>query len=92
MGWLTVILGGFVAGLIAKALVPGNEPAGFVASALIGIVGGIIGKGVMRVIGFIPQSHPHLWNLAVAVLGAVILLFIYHAVTGRKTAPPASES
>lgn len=84
MVWLAVIVGGILAGIIAKAIVPGNEPGGFVIDAVIGIVGGILGKLVMNMVGLAAYSNNALWNLIVAVIGAIILLVIYHAVTGNR--------
>lgn len=84
MTWIAVILGGFLAGVIAKALVAGDEPGGFIVSALIGIVGGVIGKLVMGLFGV--ANGNALWNLIVAVIGAVILLLIYHGITGSRRA------
>lgn len=81
MGWIIAIIGGLVAGIIAKAIVPGNEPGGFIMDAIIGIVGGIIGKLLMPVLG-LPATAGALWNLIVAVIGAIILLVIYHAIVG----------
>lgn len=81
MEWIYVILGGLIAGIIAKSIVPGNEPGGWLIDIVIGIVGGILGKLLLPLIG-LPAQAGALWNLIVAVIGAVILLVIYHAVTG----------
>ncbi|HET6382102.1 MAG TPA: GlsB/YeaQ/YmgE family stress response membrane protein [Armatimonadota bacterium] len=93
MSWLAVIIGGAIAGLIAKSIVPGNEPGGFVVDALIGICGGIVGKFLMPVIGLSAHSGNPLWNLLVAVVGAVIILAFYHLIAERcASKPPGSAS
>jgi uncharacterized membrane protein YeaQ/YmgE (transglycosylase-associated protein family) len=85
MGWIVAIIGGFIAGIIAKAIVPGDEPGGFIMDAAIGIVGGIIGKLVLPFLGLPAASATSaLWNLIVAVVGAIILLLIYHAIVGSS--------
>ena len=82
MGILWMIIIGFVVGLIARALMPGRDPAGFIMTVVLGIVGSVIA-------GFLGQSH-RLYNqgepagLLAAVLGAMLVLFVYRmSVRGR---------
>ena len=82
-GWLAAIFGGAIAGLIAKSFVKGEHPGGFWANALIGIVGGIIGRFVALALGIPGQGGP-IWNLVIAVFGAVVLLVIYNWFTGAQ--------
>ena len=86
MNWIAIVVGGLIAGLIASAIVPGRSTNGLIASALVGIVGGILGKVVFHFVGLQGQSYSSpLWNLLVAVVGAVIVLVIYHALmSGRR--------
>jgi len=84
-GWIAAIIGGLIAGLIAKAIVPGKEPGGFIIAALIGIVGGVLGNFILSMVNLGQGDNP-IWNLIVAIIGAVILLFIYHALTGNRRA------
>ena len=75
---------GTLAGLAAKAVMPGRDPGGAVATLLIGIAGTFIGGGVLmyfangeRVVPISPQGF------LVATLGAFILLFFYRLLSGR---------
>lgn len=88
MVWLAVILGGVLAGVLAKMIVPGQEPGGFVFDAVIGIIGGVVGKLLMPVFGLHAQTRDPLWNLFVAVIGAVIILFLYHMLRSREPEDP----
>lgn len=77
MGWLAWILFGLIAGVIAKFLMPGRDPGGFIITILIGIVGAVIGGFIGNAIGFGGISGFNLPSLVIAVLGAILLLFIY---------------
>ena len=88
MGILGWILLGIVAGVIAKALLPGDDPGGFIVTVIIGIVGAILGGFLARALGLgdpIDEFFDVSTWLA-AIIGAIILLVIYRAVTGRRTA------
>ena len=88
MGILGWILLGILAGVIAKALLPGDDPGGFIITTIIGIVGALLGGFLARVLGLgdpIDEFFDVSTWLA-AIIGAVILLVIYRAVTGRRTA------
>ena len=88
MGILGWILLGIVAGVIAKALLPGDDPGGFIITTIIGIVGALLGGFIARALGLgdpIDEFFDVSTWLA-AIIGAIILLVIYRAVTGRRTA------
>ncbi|HUS21023.1 MAG TPA: GlsB/YeaQ/YmgE family stress response membrane protein [Aeromicrobium sp.] len=83
---LTLVLG-FLAGLIARALVPGKDAMGLLATALLGIVGSFVGGAVWALF----QKDVAVWppqagGLLLSILGAVIALLIYNRVAGRKLA------
>lgn len=82
MGILWTILIGFIVGLVAKFLMPGRDPAGFIITVIIGIVGSVIATYLGRSLGFYQVGESA--GFIAAVLGAIILLFIYRAVTGKK--------
>lgn len=87
MGIIGWILLGIVAGVIAKALLPGSDPGGFIVTVIIGIVGALLGGFLARALGFgdpIDEFFDVSTWLA-AIIGAMILLVIYRAVTGRRT-------
>ena len=88
MGILGWILLGIVAGVIAKALLPGADPGGFIVTVIIGIVGALLGGFLARALGLgdpIDEFFDVSTWLA-AIIGSIILLVIYRAVTGRRTA------
>ncbi|WP_327281331.1 MULTISPECIES: GlsB/YeaQ/YmgE family stress response membrane protein [unclassified Streptomyces] len=83
IGW---ILLGLLAGIIAKALMPGRDPGGFIITILIGIAGGLLGGWLGKVI-FDVDSIDGFFDLSTwiaAVVGSLILLAIYRLVAGRR--------
>ena len=88
MGIIGWILLGIVGGVIAKALLPGNDPGGLIVTIIIGIVGALLGGFLARALGLgdpIDEFFDVSTWLA-AIIGSMILLAIYRAVTGRRTA------
>jgi uncharacterized membrane protein YeaQ/YmgE (transglycosylase-associated protein family) len=87
MGWILFILFGLVVGLVARALMPGRQPMGFILTALLGIAGSFLGSYIGGMIqgegDTVNTADPYNW--IGAVLGALALLFIYGLVAGRKT-------
>ncbi len=81
LGW---ILFGLVVGIIAKLLTPGRDPGGFVITTLLGIGGALLGGWIGRAVGWYRPGDPV--GFFMAVLGAVILLAIYHVTLHRRTA------
>jgi uncharacterized membrane protein YeaQ/YmgE (transglycosylase-associated protein family) len=81
MGIIGWIVFGLIVGIIAKFLMPGRDPGGFVITAIIGIVGALIGGFVGRAIGWYNEGDPV--GFVMAVIGAIILLAIYRAIAGR---------
>lgn len=79
IGWIVF---GLIVGIIAKFLMPGRDPGGFVITAIIGIVGAVLGGYLGRAIGWYREGEPA--GFLVAVLGAIILLALYRAVVGRR--------
>ncbi|MFL6819622.1 MAG: GlsB/YeaQ/YmgE family stress response membrane protein [Bradyrhizobium sp.] len=82
MGILWTVIIGFVAGVIAKFLMPGdNEPSGFILTTILGIVGAFVASYLGQALGWYRPGEGA--GLIGAVVGAIIVLFIYHLVTGR---------
>ena len=88
MGIIAFIILGLLAGLIAKAILPGDDPGGLIVTALIGIAGALIG-------GFLASAlfdaHPldeffDISTWLTAIVGAIALLLIYRMVVGRRPA------
>jgi uncharacterized membrane protein YeaQ/YmgE (transglycosylase-associated protein family) len=82
MGILTWILFGLVIGVIAKLLMPGRDPGGFIITILLGIAGALVGGFIGRAMGFYGQGESAGWLMS--ILGAVILLALYRMVARRK--------
>lgn len=80
LGW---ILFGLVVGIIAKLLMPGRDPGGFIVTILLGIAGSLLGGFVGRALGFYGPGQYGGWIMS--ILGAVILLFLYRLIAGRRT-------
>ena len=79
------ILLGLVAGVIAKALMPGNDPGGIIVTILIGVVGAFIGGVVWNFFtGNDSYGDFDIGGLLIAVLGSLILLWGYRTVVGRR--------
>ena len=76
----TIIVGFFV-GLIAKLITPGREPSGFIITTVIGIAGALVAKYIGVAMGFY-QNTDRVGFIA-SVLGAVILLALYHLIVRR---------
>ena len=75
--WIYVVIIGFVAGLIAKFLLPGpNNPSGFIMTTVLGIVGSVVANFIAVKIGWSPENGGV--GLLSGIVGALILLFIYH--------------
>lgn len=75
------IIFGLVVGVVAKLLMPGRDPGGFIITAVLGIVGAVIGGWVGRAVGFYREGEPA--GFIMAVVGAVIVLFVYRMVARR---------
>ena len=82
MGILSWILFGLVIGVIAKLLMPGRDPGGFIVTILLGIAGALLGGFVGQAMGFYREGEPAGWLMS--ILGAVILLALYRMVARRR--------
>lgn len=72
---------GFIAGLLARALMPGRDPMGVIGTTALGIVGALVAGWLGRILGFYRPGQGAGWIMA--TLGAVIVLAAYYAVIGR---------
>jgi uncharacterized membrane protein YeaQ/YmgE (transglycosylase-associated protein family) len=83
MGILWTILIGFIAGLLAKVIVPGNkEPSGFVLTTILGIVGAVVATYLGQALGWYPAGEGA--GLIGATVGAVIVLALWGLFTRRR--------
>lgn len=82
MSLIAWIVFGFLAGLLARALMPGKDPGGLVATTAIGIVGGVLGGWIGTRLGFGTVTGFDLRSLGVAIVGSLLLLVGLRAVRG----------
>lgn len=82
MGILSWILFGLVVGIIAKLLMPGRDPGGFIITILLGIAGAVIGGFVGRAMGFYGPDEGAGWLMS--ILGAIVLLALYRMLVRRR--------
>jgi uncharacterized membrane protein YeaQ/YmgE (transglycosylase-associated protein family) len=82
MGILTWIIFGLIAGALAKLFMPGRDPGGFIITILLGIAGAIVGGFIGTALGFGDVTGFDIRSFFVAILGAVILLFLYRSLKG----------
>jgi uncharacterized membrane protein YeaQ/YmgE (transglycosylase-associated protein family) len=83
MGWFAWIILGGIAGAIAKWIMPGEGPGGFIVTILIGIGGGVIGGYIGTALGLGPVSGLNIPSLLLAIGGAVVLLVIYEMLNKK---------
>lgn len=79
---LSWIVFGLVVGIIAKLLMPGNDPGGFIVTVLLGIAGALVGGFVGRAFGFYGPNE--VAGYLMSIVGAILLLALYRAVARRN--------
>jgi uncharacterized membrane protein YeaQ/YmgE (transglycosylase-associated protein family) len=87
MGIIAFIILGLLAGAIAKALLPGDDPGGFIVTTIIGVVGALLGGFIAAALF---DAHPldeffDISTWITAIIGSIILLLIYRMVVGRRS-------
>ena len=79
---LSWIVFGLVVGALAKLIMPGNDPGGFIVTILIGIAGAMVGGFVGRAMGF--DGPDQVAGYIMSIVGAIILLALYRMMTKRS--------
>ncbi len=82
MAILSSIVCGLVIGFIAKLLMPGKDPGGFIVTILLGIAGALVGGFAGRAMGFYRPGEPAGWIMS--ILGAILLLVLYRVMVRRR--------
>ncbi len=82
MGFIWMIIVGLVAGLLARAIKPGNDTMGWIMTIGLGIVGAILGGFIAGLIGI--DADGGFTGLIFSVIGAIILLFLYEMIMNRR--------
>lgn len=85
MSILAWIVLGLIAGIVAKALVPGRDPGGCIVTIVMGIVGALLGGWLSTLLGFGGLAGGlDVRNLVIATLGSIVLLVLWRLLSGRR--------
>ena len=76
-----IIVGG-IAGVLAKLIMPGDDPGGFIITIILGIAGALVGGFLAGLIGI--GGGGIIWSIIIATIGAIILLAIYRLIAGNR--------
>ena len=82
MSFIWMIIVGLVAGLLARAIKPGNDPMGWIMTIVLGIVGAMLGGFIAGLIGI--NADGGFTGLTFSVIGAIILLFMYEMIMNKR--------
>ncbi|WP_201559073.1 GlsB/YeaQ/YmgE family stress response membrane protein [uncultured Psychrobacter sp.] len=82
MGFIWMIIVGLVAGLLARAIKPGNDAMGWIMTIVLGIVGAMLGGFIADLIGI--DADGGFIGLIFSVIGAIILLFLYEMIVNKR--------
>ena len=85
MGLISWIVIGLLAGLLARWIMPGEDPGGIIVTILVGMAGASVDGFIVSILGGAGATGFNVWSLLVATLGAVILLTLYR-LFARRTA------
>ena len=84
MGIIWMLIIGLIVGAIAKLLMPGKDPGGFIITILLGIAGSFLAGFLGRSMGWYGEAEPA--GFIASVVGAILLLIIYRLIAGRRRA------
>ena len=86
MGFLGFLLLGLIAGAIAKAILPGEQGGGWLATMILGVVGALVGGLLGSLLFNAPlEEFFSLQTWLLAIVGSIVVLLIYGAIVGRKS-------
>jgi uncharacterized membrane protein YeaQ/YmgE (transglycosylase-associated protein family) len=77
MGIISWIIFGLIAGVVAKFIMPGDDPGGFILTILLGIAGALVGGFIASALGIGTVTGFNVGSFLIAILGAILLLFLY---------------
>lgn len=81
IGWIVL---GLISGFIASKIV-NKQGEGLIVDLILGIVGAVVGGYIFTALGFAGVTGFNIWSMLVAVIGAIVVLWIYHLVTGTRS-------
>lgn len=76
------IISGLIVGILARFVKPGADPMGWIMTIILGMVGAIVGRFLSSVLGI--GANAGVIGLIMSVIGAVLVLFVYEIVTGKR--------
>jgi uncharacterized membrane protein YeaQ/YmgE (transglycosylase-associated protein family) len=79
LGWIVI---GALAGIIAKAIMPGKDPGGCIVTILLGVAGALLAGFLGNALGWYRAGQGA--GFIAAIIGAIIILFIYRLIAGRR--------
>ncbi|AUT47691.1 GlsB/YeaQ/YmgE family stress response membrane protein [Achromobacter sp. Marseille-Q0513] len=82
MSIIIMIIVGFIVGLIARAVMPGDQPMGIVMTTILGIVGSVVAGFLGRQLGWYHDGEPAGW--IASVVGAIIVLFVVGLIAKKR--------
>ncbi len=82
MSIIIMIIVGFIVGLIARAIMPGDQNMGIIMTTILGIIGAVVAGFLGEKMGWYAQGQPAGW--IASVVGAIIVLFIFGLVTKKR--------
>jgi uncharacterized membrane protein YeaQ/YmgE (transglycosylase-associated protein family) len=85
VGIISWIVVGLIAGALAKLVLPGDDPGGIIVTAIIGMVGAVVGGFVFGIFGGTGATGFNVWSIVVATVGAIVLLLIYRLIAETLT-------
>lgn len=79
IGWIVF---GLIVGIVAKFLMPGRDPGGFIVTILLGIAGAVVGGYIGQALGWYRAGQPA--GFIMSVIGAMVLLLVYRMLVGKR--------
>jgi uncharacterized membrane protein YeaQ/YmgE (transglycosylase-associated protein family) len=79
--WIIV---GLIAGVLAKLIMPGDDPGGIIVTIILGMVGAVIGGFLLSILGIGATGTGFIWSIIAGIIGSLILLAIYRALIGGR--------
>ncbi|CAB3630954.1 MULTISPECIES: GlsB/YeaQ/YmgE family stress response membrane protein [Achromobacter] len=83
MSFIIMIIVGFIVGLIARAIMPGDQNMGIIMTTILGIVGAVVAGFLGQTMGWYAEGEPAGW--IASVVGAIIVLFVVGMIAKKRT-------
>jgi len=86
MGIISWIILGLIAGFIGSKIIVDSQGQGFWLNIALGVIGALVGGFLFSLFGATGVTGLNIWSIIVAVVGAIVVLLVYNALTGRRSA------